>query len=93
MSETKPESDFPTIADLYNGLRPLVEAGLGDLPVQVLIVPDSTMQAIARDAGYHGVKPVLMAELNHEEGSGRIPVTVLSTDRMTRGAVPWSKTQ
>jgi hypothetical protein len=89
----RPESQFPTIADLRDGLSKLVDAGMGDLPVQVLVVPDSTIQAIARQSGGNGLKPALMIQLNYEEGSGRIPVTVISTDRMQGGAMESSATQ
>jgi hypothetical protein len=92
MSE-RPENEFPTIADLRDGLTRLVDNGLGDLPVQVLVVPDSTMQAIARQAGSDGVKPALMIELNYDEGTGRIPVTVVSTDRMQGRGMASSGTQ
>jgi hypothetical protein len=81
MGESRSENEFPTIRDLRDGLTRLIDAGLGDHPVQVLVVPDATIQAIARTAApdFDGAKPALMVELGSTEG--RIPVAVLSTDR------------
>lgn len=81
-----PESTFPTLQDLRDGLSRLVEQGLGALPVQVLVVPDSTIQAIARVSAPehdHDARPALMVELDGGHES-RIPVTILSTDRWSR---------
>lgn len=92
--EEKPESEFPTIRDLSNGLSMLVSEGLGDLPVQILIVPDSTLQAIARVTV--GVqednRPALMIELGGSV-EGRIPVSIMSTDRMQDRGMPSSVAQ
>jgi hypothetical protein len=75
------ENEFPTIADLRDRLSELAERGLGELPVQVLIVPDSTLQAIARDAGgKDDAKPALMIDLMDDAGNS---VTIMSTDRMS----------
>ena len=86
-----PESDFPTIRDLRDRLSGLIERGLGDLPVQIVIAPDSTMQALARSLGgdkYDREKPALMIELTDDE-TGRLPVSFVSTDRMSgRGIHP-----
>lgn len=84
----KTENEFPTIRDLNNRLSSLVSDGLGDLPVQVLVVPDSTLQAIARVTGgaREGDKPALMIELHGADG--RLPVSLISTDRMQRGGMP-----
>jgi hypothetical protein len=82
----KPESEFPTIRDVHARLAELVEQGLGDHPCQVLIVPDSTMQAIARASGAPmDGKPALMIELSGE--TGRMPVTITSTDRWLGGGM------
>src|SRR6476619_4114643 len=85
----KPECNFPTIADLRDGLTRLVNGGLGDLPVQVLVVPASTMQAIALSAGHVSEHPALMIELDPAEGSGRLPAQVLSADHLK----PYPKVQ
>lgn len=78
--EMTTENKFPTISDLCTGLQRLVDGGLGNLPVQVLIVPDSTMQAIGRvTPGFNPDKPALLIEF--EGVDGRIGPTVLSTDR------------
>ncbi len=75
----RPESDFPTIRDLRDGLARLVDAGLGDLPVQVIIAPDSTMQAIARaTVPGHSVPAILM---EFDAVGGRLPMTMVTTDR------------
>lgn len=91
-----PESNFPTLQDLRDGLSRLVESGLGALPVQVLVVPDSTMQAIARISvpGHdHDGRPALMIELDGGPES-RLPVTILSTDRWSRdGGMQTTKAQ
>ena len=78
------ENSFPTIRDFRDRLNYLVNQGLGDQPVQILIVPDSTMQAISRivSAGCDPIpdKPALMIEF--EGADGRMPVLIYSTDRM-----------
>jgi hypothetical protein len=82
----RPESRFPTIRDLRDALNRLVDGGLGDLAVQVVIAPDSTMQAIARVAGgptYDAKKPAIMIELDGPDGSGRLPPSIVSTERMS----------
>lgn len=84
----RPENEFPTIRDLRDALNRLVDGGLGDLPVQVLIAPDSTMQAIARVAGgaaYDSNKPAIMIELDGPDGSSRLPPSIVSTERMSGG--------
>lgn len=83
----KPESQFPTIADLQSVLADLVAKGYGDLPVQVLVVPDSSLQSIARaDGAPLGDKPALMIEFSAQEG--RHPVSIMSTERLSRGGKP-----
>jgi hypothetical protein len=82
----RPESDFPTIRDLRDRLSELVESGLGDHPVQIVVVPDSTIQAIAltaEGAGYDGKRPVLMIELPN--GPARMPVSFISTAHLSGG--------
>lgn len=76
------ESNFPTIRDLRDALSRLVDQGLGDQAAQIIIVPDSTLQAISRivaPAGYSHDKPALMIEFGGVDG--RMPVLVYSTDR------------
>jgi len=89
-----PESKFPTLQDLRDGLTRLVDAGIGALPVQVLVVPDSTIQAIARISAPkhdHDNRPALMVELDASED--RLPVTVLSTDRWQGGGMQTNRAQ
>lgn len=81
----EPESTFATIRDVRDRLSELVERGLGDLPTQILIVPDSTLQAIARNSGPDGYdnsrKPALMIDL---EGDGvRMPVCITTVERIS----------
>jgi hypothetical protein len=68
------ENEFPTISDARDRLAELVERGFGDLPIQLVIVPGSTLQAIAgpRD------KPALMIDLLGDPG--RMPVGLISTE-------------
>ena len=77
------ENKFPTINDLNKALSDLIERGLGGLSVQILVAPDSTMQALARnmEPDYVG-KPALMIELN-QGFEGRLPVSIISTDRLS----------
>ncbi|KKM98706.1 hypothetical protein LCGC14_1155180 [marine sediment metagenome] len=93
MTTERPESEFPTIREISDGLSMLVSKGLGDLPVQVLVVPDSTLQAIARVLGaQEGDRPALMIELRNS-AEGRVPVSIMSTDRMQGRGIPSSVTQ
>lgn len=77
------ENNFPTIRDIRDKLSKLVELGLGDQPAQIVIVPASTIQAIARvvaPPGYVHDKPALLVEF--EGVDGRLPVLVYTTDGM-----------
>lgn len=78
---TRPESKFPTIKDVHSVMAELIDEGLGDLPVQVLVAPDTTIQALARHAGAtDDSKPALMLEFDGKDG--RIGVMVMSTERL-----------
>jgi hypothetical protein len=60
------EDQFPTIAQAHAVLFDLIKRGFGELPVQILIAPDSTIQALARDAGAtDDQKPALMLEFEN----------------------------
>lgn len=85
-----PENRFPTIRDVRDRLAELVDKGLGDLPVQIVVMPDSTMQAIAKLMGGHSDKPALMIDLSEGDGP-RLPVTLISTDRFTRSGMETTK--
>lgn len=81
MAET--ENTFPTIRDIRDRMNDLVEQGLGELPVQILIVPDSTLQAIARNAGQKDdAKPALMIDLYDGNGNA---VTLAAVERWGNG--------
>lgn len=76
----RPEHEFPTIRDLRDGLANLVERGLGDHPVQIVVVPASTMLVIARATGAPAAdEPPLMIEFCIADSAGRIPPTFVST--------------
>ena len=77
------EHTFPTIRDLRDRMNDLVEQGLGELPVQILVVPDSTLQAIARNAGQKDdAKPALMIDLFDDDGNA---VTLAAVERWGNG--------
>lgn len=83
------ENHFPTLRDLRDKLSELVDLGLGDQPAQIIIVPDSSLQAIARivaPPGYVHNKPALMVEF--DAVAGRLPVLIYSTERMSGRNMP-----
>jgi len=84
-----PENEFPTISDFRDRLSELVEQGFGDLPAQVLVVPDSTLQAIGRTLHPSEDKPALMIDLAVE---GRPMVGLISIDRLTGSGMLSQKT-
>ncbi|PWC54360.1 hypothetical protein TSA6c_00385 [Azospirillum sp. TSA6c] len=73
------EQNFPTIADAAAVLADLVKGGYGALPVQIIVVPDTTIQALARAAGDAGNKPALMLEYG---GGERLPVCLITASRL-----------
>lgn len=78
----KSENEFSTISDASKALRQLIDEGFGDLPMQLIVAPDSTMQAIGRHAdGSVGKNPVLM--LQFDGINGRVSVTIMSTERLS----------
>ncbi len=89
----RPESDFPTVADASACFARLVEMGLGGLAVQVVVVPDSTIQAVANVVGARDAddRPALMIELWPE--GGRLPVSIISTARMRGNGMPTTTAQ
>lgn len=80
-----PENSFATIKDMHEALASLIERGLGDLAVQILVAPDSTLQALAMtlEPGYSG-KPALMIDVMPGQ-NGRMPACIISADRLTTG--------
>lgn len=85
------ENEFPTVRDLRDCLTALVDRGLGDLPVQIVVAPDSTMQALARAEGQADERPALMIEYPRE--GRRLGVPFISTDRLSRGGMPSREVQ
>lgn len=91
-----PESKFPTLRDFRDRLSDLIEKGLGDLPAQLLIVPDSTMQAVASHidiARKSGAAPALMIDLDDGDAGSRLPVSLIKVDRMGGRGMPSWRTQ
>ena len=77
-----PESKFPTIKDLRDTLNKLIEKGFGELSVQITVVPDSTLQAIAFGMGNKSSdKPAIMIEF--EPIGGRISASFISEQRLS----------
>jgi presenilin-like A22 family membrane protease len=75
------ENEYPTIADLHARMGELIAEGLGELPIQLLIVPDSTLQALARRAGHtDDKKPALMLDLVDKAGNA---ILLASAERFT----------
>ena len=70
----KPESEFPTINDAIKRLSELANSGLGSLAIQAIIVPDSTLQTIAKTSfeAEENLKPALMIELGSSERSSSV---------------------
>jgi hypothetical protein len=88
------ENEFPTLRDFRDRLSELIDKGLGDLPAQILVVPDSTMQVIAchfDPTRTLGVAPALMIDL--DRSGGRMPVCLISTDRMVISDLPSRRVQ
>lgn len=88
---SKPESEFPTIRAMQQALARLVDKGLGDLPIQILVAPDSTLQAIAQTIRPAGGPPALMIDL--ESDTPGLPVSIISTDRMGGAGMPSTRQQ
>jgi len=76
----KPESDFPTIMDLRDCLSKLVDQGLGELPIQIVVMPDTTIQALAKAQSWDG-KPATM--LQYSRDGKELGVMFISTDRLS----------
>lgn len=89
------ENRYPTIRDLRDAMTKLVNDGLGDHPVQVVIAPASTMWAVMRnvrlphtnvDEPIDG-RPPLMIEFPLD-GVDRIGVCLVSTDYLSGTSLP-----
>lgn len=79
------ENEFPTIRNLRDRLSTLIEMGLGDLAVQIVVVPDSTIQSLAKhcfeQAPY--AKPAIMIEF--EVDARAFGISFITTERLTAG--------
>lgn len=77
------EHEFPTIRNLRDQLSALIDRGLGDLPIQIVVAPDSSIQAIAKVEGPVGQKPAIMIEFPVE---GRaLGILFITTERLSAG--------
>mgnify|MGYP000309539715 CR=1 FL=1 len=55
---------LPTINDAHQAMEMIIDAGLADQPVQLMVVPDETLQALARWIGQQATdKPALMVDV------------------------------
>lgn len=77
----RPESEFPTIQDARDVLQHLIDKGFGELPMQLVVVPPSTLAALAKDAWHTGSKPAVMIEINARDGA-EVGVLIASVDNM-----------
>lgn len=75
------EATLPTINDLRAVVAELIANGFGELPIQIVVAPDSTLQALARR--HANESPVLMIE--YSAGTERQPVSIISTARLSSG--------
>jgi len=82
----KPENEFPTIEDGRDVLQQLVDKGFGQLPMQVVIVPSSTLAVLAKDAGHTKSKPAIMIEMFARDGV-ELGVLIASVDTLSGGGV------
>jgi hypothetical protein len=78
---SRPESEFPTLRDLAAIVAELIAEGFGDLPFQIVVAPDSTLQALARHAGAtDDDKPAMMIKFGDDDA--RYAVSFISTERL-----------
>lgn len=78
-------SNFPTLRDLRDRLSELIEndRAIGDLPVQVLVVPDQTLQEIGRLLRPGHDRAAMMIDLAGDD-CPRMPVGLISTERLEK---------
>ena len=81
----KPESDFPTIEDARAVFQSLADEGFGELPVQVVIVPASTLAVLARNAGHTATEPARMIEIVRD--GKELGVLITSVETLSIGRV------
>lgn len=85
------ENNFPTIKDYRDLLSDVIDKGFGDLPVQILVVPDSTLQALARHRGERDSdKPAIMMQWLIDPA--RLPVSFISAGRLKDCGMPTTTT-
>ena len=88
----RPENEFPTIQQLHDRLSDLIDKGFGELPVQIVVVPDSTLHALANGLGYStDERPALMIDLGSNDH--HMPVGLISMGYLERGRMPSRKLQ
>lgn len=84
-----PENTFPTIQDYRDLLNDLVEKGFGDHPAQLLVVPDSTLQALVRHEHPGDQTPATMIEWQVSEA--RQAAGLISADRLAGRGISTSQ--
>lgn len=84
-----PEHELPTIRDLRDRMSELIDQGFGDLPVQLVVAPDTTLQAIARAAAGEDGRPALMIDLAAQDAP-RLPVGLISVSSL-KGVPPMKR--
>lgn len=77
------ENEFPTIKELRDQLSKLVSAGLGELPFQIVVAPDSTIQALAKHYSRQQTKPAIMVE--YIVAGRPVGISFITTERLTPG--------
>ena len=89
------EDKFPTLRDLRDGLSRLIDEGMGDLAAQIIIVPDSTLQAVAKVTGAPGWNAQTdKAKLIEFDGvDGRLPMMMLTADYVNGKDMPSRRSQ
>lgn len=88
------ESKYPTIHDMHAVLTDMVAKGFGDMPAQLVVVPDSTMQALAKVVAGHDTESKAALMMDFLVNPDRMPVTIMSTARMGgSGAMPTTARQ
>jgi len=74
------ENRFPTINDAIEVLTELAKEGFGELPIQIIAVPDSTIQALTKCSG------AIMVDYDPEHG--RLPVGLITVNRIAGDPMP-----
>lgn len=86
------ENLFPTIQNLHDVLAGLIARGYGALPVQIVVVPDSTIQSLAPPEGRQSEKPAIMIE--YPVADRGLGISFITTERLSAsGGMPSRKSK